>query len=71
MLFLLYPGIPDNVVPIFLSSKTQQIYHCVCDEDVTKDNPFKIVTKEEILEDMHNRAAVCDFHPMKQKIIVS
>ncbi|XP_052776408.1 dynein axonemal intermediate chain 3-like isoform X2 [Mya arenaria] len=62
-------GPPENVVPIFLSSKTQQIYHCVCDEDVTKDSRFKIITKAEILEDMHNRAAICDFHPMKQKII--
>lgn len=58
-------------MPIFLASKTQAIYHCVCDEDVTKDNPFKIVTKEEILEDLHNRAAICDFHPLKDKIIVS
>ncbi|XP_045159985.2 dynein axonemal intermediate chain 3-like isoform X2 [Mercenaria mercenaria] len=62
-------GPPENVVPIFLASKTQAIYHCVCDEDVTKDNPFKIVTKEEILEDLHNRAAICDFHPFKDKII--
>lgn len=62
-------GPPENVVPIFLASKTQQIYHCVCDEDVTKENPFKIVTKEEILEDLHNRAAICDFHPLKDKII--
>ncbi|XP_060606254.1 dynein axonemal intermediate chain 3-like [Ruditapes philippinarum] len=62
-------GPPENVVPIFLASKTQAIYHCVCDEDVTKENPFKIVTKEEILEDLHNRAAICDFHPMKDKII--
>ncbi|KAL4236475.1 WD repeat-containing protein 63 [Mactra antiquata] len=62
-------GPPEGVVPIFLASKTQAIYHCVCDEDVTKENPYKIITKEEILEDMHNRAAICDFHPLKDKII--
>ena len=63
--------LPEGSEPVFLSSKTQQIYHCVCDEDVTKASPFKIITKEEILEDMHNRAAICDFHPLKQRIIVS
>lgn len=64
-------GVPDGVVPIFLSSKTQEIFHCRADEDVSEENPFKIITKDEILEDMRNRAAVCDFHPVKQEIIVS
>ena len=32
---------------------------------------MKIITKQEILDDMHNRAAICDFHVLKQKIIVS
>ena len=32
---------------------------------------MKIITKQEILDDLHNRAAVCDFHVLKQKIIVS
>jgi len=62
--------LPEGAIPVFLSGKTQQIYNVVCDEDVTKENPLKIITKEAILEDLHNRAAVCDFHPLKQKIIV-
>ncbi|KAK3092104.1 hypothetical protein FSP39_025223 [Pinctada imbricata] len=61
--------VPDGVVPIFLSSKTQEIFHCRADEDVSEENPFKIITKEEIIEDMKLRAAVCDFHPVKQQII--
>lgn len=64
-------GVPEGVVPIFLSSKTQEIFHCRCDEDVTEENPIKIITKQEILDDMRNRAAVCDFHPIKQEVIVS
>lgn len=62
-------GVPEGVVPLFLSSKTQEIFHCRCDEDVTEENPIKIITKQEILDDMRNRAAVCDFHPIKQEVI--
>ena len=70
-IFFLFSEPPEGAIPIFLSSKTQQIFHCVCDEDVTQDNPIKIITKGEILDDLHNRAAVCDFFVLKQKIIVS
>lgn len=40
------------------------------DEDVTVDNPIKIITKDEIMEDLRMRAGVCDFAPLKQDIIV-
>lgn len=60
---------PEGVTPLFLSSKTQQIFHCICDEDVTQENPIKIITKQEILDDMHNRAAICDFHVLKKQIL--
>lgn len=40
------------------------------DEDVTVENPIKIITKEEIMEDLRMRAGVCDFAPLKQDIIV-
>lgn len=53
-----------------MTSKTQEIFHCVCDQDVTADNPIKIITKQEILDDMRNRAAISDFHPFKPQIIV-
>lgn len=40
------------------------------DEDVTVENPIKIITKDEIMEDLRMRAGVCDFAPLKQEIIV-
>nr|KAG5698305.1 hypothetical protein BaRGS_017007 [Batillaria attramentaria] len=58
----------EGCFPLFMTSKTQEIFHCVCDQDVTEENPFKIITKQEIVDDMRNRAAVCDFHPFKQQI---
>jgi len=60
--------LPENVFPLFLASKSQEIYGCKVDEDVTEENPFKFIPKADILEDMRNRAAVCDFHPFKQQI---
>lgn len=63
--------LPDDVVPIFLSSKTQEIMACVPYEDVTEENPFKILKKEDILADLYNRAAISDFSPMKDTFNVS
>lgn len=64
-------GLPDGVVPLFLSSKTQELFSCKTDENVTAEMPFKIIAKEEIVTDMKMRAAVSDFAPMKQMILVS
>lgn len=59
------------MVPLFLSSKSQEIFQCVADEHVTVDNPNKLVSKEAIIQDMKERAAISDFHPIKQLILVS
>lgn len=61
--------LPPNVFPLFMTSKTQEIYNCKCDEDVTEENPFKFIPKVDILEDMKMRAAICDFHPFKQQVL--
>ena len=69
--YIFFSALPDNVFPLFMTSKTQEIYNCKCDEDVTEENPFKFIPKPDILQDMQMRAAVCDFHPFKQQILVS
>ena len=61
---------PEGVIPIFLSTATQQIFEVVSDSDVTADKPHKLIPKEKFLEDVKNRAAVSDFQPFKQKISV-
>ena len=63
-------GPPAGVVPLFFSGPSQQIFGCVVDADLTDQNPHKLISKKKILEDFKNRAAVCDFHPVKQKILV-
>ena len=62
--------IPDGIVPLFVSGPGQQIFGCVADSDVTVENPHKLISKEKILEDFRNRAAVSDFHPVKKAMTV-
>ncbi|XP_038048584.1 dynein intermediate chain 3, axonemal-like isoform X2 [Patiria miniata] len=59
----------DGIMPLFLASKTQELFGCVADVDVTEENPCKLIPKEGILQDLRTRAAVCDFFPVKQKML--
>ncbi|XP_073449718.1 dynein axonemal intermediate chain 3 [Aquarana catesbeiana] len=61
-------GHPDYVIPLVLTSKTQEIFQCRVDEDFTQENPHKLLKKEEILSDLKTRAAVSDFSPIKSVI---
>ena len=62
--------IPDDIMPLFFTTLTQQIFECTGGTDVTSENPWKLIQKEKILEDFKNRAAISDFHPAKQTILV-
>lgn len=62
--------VPAGIAPLFFSGASQQIYECVADSHVTSDNPYKLIPKDKIVEDFRNRAAVCDFQPVKQKMLV-
>ena len=64
-------ALPEFVFPLFLTSKTQEIFGCKVDEDVTSDSTFKLIPKEDILQDYKNRAAISDFHPAKSIIQVT
>lgn len=62
---------PSDIMPLFFTSKTQEIFACKGDEDVTDENPFKLISKESIEQDFKSRAAISDFHPAKKAIQVS
>ncbi|KAB0394411.1 hypothetical protein E2I00_019271, partial [Balaenoptera physalus] len=47
---------------------TQEIFNCRIDEDVTDEQPYKLIKKEDIFADFENRAAVSDFYPVKKII---
>ncbi|XP_063795014.1 dynein axonemal intermediate chain 3 isoform X2 [Pseudophryne corroboree] len=61
-------GHPEYIIPLVLTSKTQEIFHCKADEDVTQDSPMILLQKEELLSDLKSRAAVSDFSPFKSVI---
>ncbi|KAK2569985.1 Dynein axonemal intermediate chain 3 [Acropora cervicornis] len=48
---------PADILPLFFTSKTQEIFGCKGDEDVTEENPHKLIPKEAILQDFKDRAA--------------
>lgn len=53
-----------------LTSATQELFDCRADEDVTGENPYKLLKKDNIIQDMKTRAAVSDFSPVKQLVLV-
>ncbi|KAM6455292.1 dynein axonemal intermediate chain 3 [Liasis olivaceus] len=61
-------GHPE-IFPLVLTEKTQEIFNCCADVDVTAENPYKLIKKEDIINDMKTRAAVSDFHPIKKIIL--
>lgn len=61
---------PEDIMPLFFTSKTQEIFGCKADEDVTEEEPFKLITKEAIIQDFKDRAAISDFHPVKKLVQV-
>ncbi|XP_066297797.1 dynein axonemal intermediate chain 3-like [Branchiostoma lanceolatum] len=66
------PPVPDDItdiMAIFLASKSQELFECRADEDVTSDHPYKLLKKEDIIQDMKTRAAVSDFSPAKQLVM--
>ncbi|XP_006804082.1 WD repeat-containing protein 63 [Neolamprologus brichardi] len=60
---------PDDIYPIVLTTATQELFECCVDEDVTEQSPYKLLNKDDIIQDIKTRAAVSDFHPVKQFVL--
>ncbi|XP_074817507.1 dynein axonemal intermediate chain 3 isoform X2 [Natator depressus] len=61
-------GHPE-IFPLVFTQKTQEILNCRINEDVTEEKPYKLLKKEDIIQDMKTRAAVSDFHPVKKIVL--
>ncbi|XP_072366415.1 dynein axonemal intermediate chain 3 [Scyliorhinus torazame] len=59
----------EDIIPLVLTSKTQEIFQCVIDQDITDEQPYKIIKKEDIINDMKARGGISDFYPFKQQIL--
>uniref|UniRef100_A0A4W3HJW7 Dynein axonemal intermediate chain 3 n=1 Tax=Callorhinchus milii TaxID=7868 RepID=A0A4W3HJW7_CALMI len=64
-----FAGSLEGIVPLFLTSKTQEIFHCIIAEDIMEERPYMFIKKEDIIRDMNERQAISDFHPIKQTIL--
>ncbi|XP_016526274.1 dynein axonemal intermediate chain 3 isoform X1 [Poecilia formosa] len=60
---------PDDIFPLVLTSATQELFNCRIDEDVTEKHPFKLLKKDDIIDDMKTRAAISDFSPVKHAVL--
>ncbi|XP_058494774.1 dynein axonemal intermediate chain 3 [Solea solea] len=60
---------PEDVSPLVLTSATQELFGCCADEDVTGESPYKLLKKDNIIQDIKRRAAVSDFSPVKQIVL--
>ncbi|NWH54236.1 WDR63 protein, partial [Fregata magnificens] len=61
-------GHPE-IFPLVFTIKTQEIFNCRVDEDVTEENCFKLIKKEDIIQDLKTRATISDFHPVKKVVL--
>ncbi|XP_042368184.1 dynein axonemal intermediate chain 3 [Plectropomus leopardus] len=63
------PGHPEDIFPMVLTSATQELFGCRADEDVTGESPYKLLKKDDIIQDIKTRAAVSDFSLVKQIVL--
>uniref|UniRef100_A0A452QDV4 WD repeat domain 63 n=1 Tax=Ursus americanus TaxID=9643 RepID=A0A452QDV4_URSAM len=57
-----------EIYPLVLTTQTQEILNCRIDKDITDEQPYILIKKEDILADFQNRGAVSDFYPVKKVI---
>ncbi|KAI9204650.1 WD40-repeat-containing domain protein [Polychytrium aggregatum] len=58
----------DGIMPLFLTGTTQEMFKIKGGEDLTLENPMRMIPKADLLADIHARAAISDFSPAKQII---
>ncbi|NXP52056.1 WDR63 protein, partial [Heliornis fulica] len=61
-------GHPE-IFPLVFTTKTQEIFNCRIGEDVTEENCFKLIKKDDIIQDLKTRAAISDFHPVRKVVL--
>lgn len=62
------PEPPPGVMPLFLTTQTQEIFKLVPEVNVSKEEPNTMLDKNAIIEDMNLRKAISDFSPIKEMI---
>ncbi len=60
----------EELLPLFFTTTTQEMFGVKGGVDVTELHPIKMIPKADILADMFTRAAVSDWAPAKQLVQV-
>ncbi|KAI9344780.1 WD40-repeat-containing domain protein [Zopfochytrium polystomum] len=58
-----------GILPLFLTSMTQELFKVKTGEDITAERPVKIIPKADLLADVQARLAISDFQPAKAQIM--
>eukprot|EP00128_Syssomonas_multiformis_P000649 Colp12_sorted_trinity150504_noHs@31878 len=62
--------VPEGIVPLFFTAASQELFKCrSAQNEVTAEQPHVLIPKAQIVEDFKNRAAVSDFHPVKDTVL--
>lgn len=68
----IFIGIPDTLpagaMPIFLASASIDIFQLKQGEHLTEERPYKFISKDDVLADLFNRAAVSDLSVVKPQM---
>jgi hypothetical protein len=59
---------PPGLYRLFVSSPTQIKFNLRTDEDVTQEDPIRMVAKQALLDDITAKMAISDFSPLKKLI---
>ncbi|KAJ3219382.1 WD repeat-containing protein 63 [Dinochytrium kinnereticum] len=59
----------EGILPLFLTTMTQELFHVKTNEEVTAEKPIKIIPKADLLSDIQARLAISDFQPAKAYIL--
>ncbi|KAJ3195007.1 WD repeat-containing protein 63, partial [Irineochytrium annulatum] len=59
----------EGILPLFLTSMTQELFKIKTGEDLTAEKPIKIIPKADLMADIQARLAISDFQPAKAQIL--
>ncbi|TPX36281.1 hypothetical protein SmJEL517_g01647 [Synchytrium microbalum] len=59
----------EGVLPVFITGPTQEMFKIKGSEDVTRERPFRLIPKVDLLADITARIAISDWYPIKKEII--
>jgi hypothetical protein len=64
-------GIPKGIEPIFFTPAGKEVFDLKIDENISEQEPHRILQKKEMIEDIDKRGVLSEFFHAKDKIKVN